>query len=402
MNRESGPWLAAVTAGRWQFHGIRSAQRAGLRVLALDGDANADGFAIADAHICVDIRDPDEVLKAVKESGIELSGAISFVSEVGLLSAAALRDSLRLPGPCMELTRRIIDKEIQRRIWDEAGCPNPQWHVLSNPASAQETLTAIGLPAIIKPVDAAGSRGVSYIRDVRELNAAVTRAFAASQSGRILIEKVLPGDEYTVESFTHNGKTTVLAVTEKVKVPGSSTVSMELHTPDFPSIVVERIARTAVDALAALGYQDGPAHTEIMYAESGELGLVETAGRGGGFLVFDALCPLASGVDLATACALQAVGREPQVEPHPQSSVCLRFIPASPGIVTRLDGFEAAEALEGVMAGPLVKVGYECGDAQSDGDRLAFILTHAASPNAARVLADKAQNLLQIVVSAQP
>ena len=41
-------WLVAVTAGRWQQNGIREAQAAGLKVLAIDADPNAEGFADAD------------------------------------------------------------------------------------------------------------------------------------------------------------------------------------------------------------------------------------------------------------------------------------------------------------------------------------------------------------------
>lgn len=398
MNREHRSWLVAVGAGRWQCHGIRSAQAAGLRVMALDGDPNAIGFAIADAHACVDIRDPEEVLKVVKQSGIGVGGAISFVSEVGLPAAAVLHESLQLPGPGIELTQRMLDKEIQRRIWDQAGCPIPKWRALSDPLAAQEALAAVGLPAIVKPVDSSGSRGVSHVRKSSELKAAVTRAFNVSRSGRIIIESLLPGSEYTVETFSHDGHTTVLAVTVKVKVPGSSTVAMELHTPDLPDRVLERISTTAIEALEALGYGDGPGHTEIMYADTGELGLVEAAGRGGGFLVFDALCPLVSGVDLATACALQAVGLDPQVQPCANRSVCLRFIPASPGIVSCLDGFNDAEALEGVTAGPLVEVGYESGIAECDADRLAYILVSAESPDQAITLADRAEAQLKIVV----
>jgi len=56
-------------------------------------------------------------------------------------------------------------------------------------------------------------------------------------------------------------------------------------------------------------------------------------------------------------------------------AVVLRFLPSTPGIVRAVRGFEDVEALEGVIAGPLVQIGQFVGDARSDGDRLAYVLS---------------------------
>ncbi len=393
------PWLVAVSAGRWQLHGIARAQNAGIRVFALDGDPGAPGLAAADRGVCVDIRDAGAVVRAVEESGIDPAGAISFVSEAGLAAAAAVRMAYGLTGPDGKLTHKLTDKKAQRLAWDAAGLPNPEWRAASSDAEAKKALADIGLPAIIKPVDSAGSRGVTKLEEVAQFDQAVAEAFHHSRSGDIMVEQFIEGLEYTVETFSHEGTVYSLLCTEKLKVPGTKgTVAMELRTPDLEAGILEKIKETAIGALGAIGYTDGPGHTEIIVTENGHPYLVETAGRGAGFKVFDAMIPRASGYDLAQACAQQAVGIKPP-KPNPQDiPVVLRFFPSKAGRVTGISGFEEASALEGVESGPFVKIGDRVGKASCDGDRLGYILSWGNSRTQALERAGQAENMISFKV----
>jgi biotin carboxylase len=392
-------WLVAVCAGRWQMHGISAAMKAGLNVLAVDGDPGAPGLAIATKGAVADVRNPDAVIAAVEGSGIEPDGAVAFAAEAGMVAAAALRARFSLPGPGPDVVAGLTNKLIQRRAWDKAGLPNPRW---KSGASAQDLLDAvdeIGLPAIVKPCDSAGSRGVSRVDPGDLLPPVVDRALKASPSNCAIVESVLSGTEHTIESFSINGTCHVLAVTSKRKVPDSKgTVAFELATVDYPPPLMKRIADVTAAALEALGYGTGPAHTEMMIDDRGQIGLVETAGRGGGFTVFDLLVPMASGYDIARATALVAVG-----EPAPPivvraNAVCLRFIPSRPGRVTAIRGFDQANELSGVIATPMVSPGHVATSASTDADRLGYILAQSPSRTAALALADRAEDLIRFEI----
>ncbi|MBF0603465.1 MAG: ATP-grasp domain-containing protein [Nitrospirae bacterium] len=400
MNKDRETWLVAVTAGKWQEHGIRSAQAAGLRIMALDGDPAAPGLKNVDYSAVVDVRSPEAVEKVVRDSGIQPSGAISFASEAGMASAGHLREVWNLPGPKTELTGRLLNKHLQRRIWEDAGLPNPRWVMVRDLDQAVNALELLGFPSIIKPVDSAGSRGVTRVDDMSIVPDAVERALANSLSQKILVESLMIGTEYAVDTFFHKGEAWVLSVTGKVKVPGSGgTVAMELASPALAPSVVDVIGQTAVRSLLALGYEDGPGHTEIILQDGNRPGLVETAGRGGGFMVFDRMVPLASGYDLAKACALQAVGREPPKMHLDRRAVVLRFFPTTPGVVRRLDGFEDASRLPGVEAAPFMDIGKVVSKADSDGDRLGYILSCADSPKNAQDLANRAEAMIHVEIS---
>ena len=88
-------WLVAVTAGRWQRHGIQEAKLAGLKILAIDADANAEGFADADHAMHIDFDDHDSIIKSIRDLGFNIKGAVSFCSEVGMTLAARIREEFK-------------------------------------------------------------------------------------------------------------------------------------------------------------------------------------------------------------------------------------------------------------------------------------------------------------------
>lgn len=393
MKKEKG-WFIAVTSGRWQRHGIRQAKAAGLNVLAIDADPIALGFADADKTLCMSFADHSLIIQALQELNIEFIGAVSFCSEVGMTLAAKIREAFNLPGPRLTLTERLLDKSLQRKIWREQEVPGPdQYKVLNTIEEALSAATDFGFPFIIKPIDSSGSRGVTKIESLNDINDAVIRAFKFSRSGKIIFESYMDGTEFTVEIFAVDGEVQVFAVTEKKKVEGTrGTVARELATPDRPADVLEKIKNAVIAAFKALDYTDGPGHAEIILMKNGNVGMVEVAGRGGGFMVFDKLVPAASGINIARLTVLQSVELPLDKMDIQQNAVVLRFFPSRPGKLEGIYGFEEANKIEGVEAAPFARIGNQFDSATVDEDRLGYILSNASTPGEAQRRADEAES----------
>lgn len=383
-------WLIAVGAGRWQVPGIQAARTAGLKVLAVDGDPEALGFEDADQSLAVDIRDAAQVIAATEQTGVRPAGAIAFCNEAGMLTTAALREHFDLPCAGTEVTQALTNKGVQRAQWTKAGLPCPPWFVVHAASEVPAVLAQIHGTSIFKPVDSAGSRGVNVVAQGEPWEAAFDAALKGSLSKEVIIESFIVGVEHTVETFTHRGQTHVLAVTEKKKVPGTSgTVAYELASALLGEAKRAEAGAIVARALAALGYTDGPGHTEFLLTAAGEIYLVESAGRGGGFMVADGIVPQTSGFDMSRACALQAVGREPALPPSIKpKAVVLRFVPSRAGKVVAMTGFDAKDEMPGVLCQAMVHLGQDVGRAASDGDRMAFILTTADTIDEAQALTD--------------
>ena len=117
-------------------------------------------------------------------------------------------------------------------------------------------------------------------------------------------------------------------------------------------------------------------------------------------MVADGIVPLSSGYDLATACALQAVGRRPQLPNlNHEKPVLLRFIPSRAGKVLSIRGFEKEPDCEGIFCEPLVKVGQKIRKAKTDGDRIAFILVKAKTIAQAYKKVKKQQKKIKIKIN---
>jgi len=395
-----GKWLIAVGAGRWQVPGIRAARSAGLSVLAVDGDVAACGFKEADRSVVVDIRDSAAVIRVVESSGIRPAGAIAFCNEAGMLTTAALREHFELPCARSEVTKALTNKGVQRALWTGAGLPCPLWFVVRSADDVPAALGKISGTAIFKPVDSAGSRGVTVVARGVPWESAFEAALKGSPSGEVIIESFITGVEHTVETFTHNGRTTVLAVTSKKKVPGTSnTVACELASAQLDPSLRGEVCDVIARALNALDYTDGPGHTEFLLTPDKQIFLVESAGRGGGFMVADGIVPWTSGFDMTRACALQAAGLEPDVPASVSCrSVVLRFVPSQAGTVQEITGFEPADEMEDVLSEPMIEVGQHVGRASTDGDRMAFILSADDTIEGALAKADARERRIKITI----
>lgn len=394
MSSNEELWLVAITAGRWQKHGISEAKKAGIKVIAIDADPEAEGFQVADKYFCMNIDNHDAVIKTLRDLNINIRGAVSFCSEAGMLLASCVRESFDLPGPRTELSRSMIDKGIQRSVWNKAGVPSPQFKIFSDKLAIQAEIPIFGFPSIIKPTDSSGSRGVTKLESLDDnIVDAVERAFHFSKSGEVILEKYMQGTEFTIEVFGVNGEIHVLAVTEKKKVEGTrDTVARELVTSERTAEVIKRIVDTVINAFIALGYLEGPGHAEAILMDDGSVGLVEVAGRGGGFMVFDKFVPMASGINIARLTALQSVGLtiDPFISNY--KATVLRFFPAQAGTLQAIYGFNEANEITGVEADSFVEPGVSFEGAMVDGDRLGFILSCAETLAEAQYRADLAES----------
>ena len=61
----------------------------------------------------------------------------------------------------------MTHKLAMRRTLAEEGMPQPPFAAVRNLAEGRAALEAVGLPAVLKPVDSGGQRGVFRIDDAR-------------------------------------------------------------------------------------------------------------------------------------------------------------------------------------------------------------------------------------------
>ncbi len=88
-----------------------------------------------------------------------------------------------------------MDKPMFRKVVRAEGIPTPNYLVLKKGDSSQKILKVLGLPVVVKPSSQGSSVGVSIVRQKKDLDKALKKAF--SFGPRVIIDEYLWGTEVT-------------------------------------------------------------------------------------------------------------------------------------------------------------------------------------------------------------
>ncbi|QKV91463.1 ATP-grasp domain-containing protein [Streptomyces sp. NA02950] len=297
-------------------------------------------------------------------------------SEIGQVIAGHLNTVLGLPGNGAEVTATLHDKMALRELLNAKGIgPVPAAR-----RTTREELRAFAAAhggAVVKPVMGSGSLGVRTVRSPGEVDE-VWEWIETYGHGDFMVEELLEGEEISVETFTLDGRHTVLAITGK-ETDGGVIERGHVIPAALPAPDAEAVAAFTREVLDAVGLVDGVAHTEIMLTESGPR-VVESHSRCGGDRI-SKLVELATGVDLEDLpFQREARGDFTVPPPEPRGAAAIRFLRVAPGRVTEVSGVDAVRAARGVAE---LKVYLEVGDTvrpeQWSDDRRGYVLVHAAT-----------------------
>jgi biotin carboxylase len=386
---------------------MRQARESGWRVVAVDGDPSAVGFDVADVSEATDFNDVEQVVEVGRRHAIDAVVAIS--SDRAVPIAAAVAERLGLPGIGVETALRMTDKAAMRFHLREHGVPQPEFVVVSELESASRELEKIGLPAVLKPVDSGGQRGVFVIATDDELVERLPRTLVHSTSGRAIIEQYIEGSELNGIVVVRRGEPRLVTLSDRLRPPGRGFGVGWIHL--FPSqlgpAAVAAAEAVALAAVRALGLQDGIAFPQLLVTADGDVMVVEVAARIPAGQMAD-LVRLGVGVDLVDIALRQARGEEipdELVEPRFQRPLAIRFLTASPGIlptgtVRAVNGLDDIRRSPGVLeAGLYIQLGETISPVEVDADRRGYVIATAGDSSTALELADIATRELRVDVN---
>lgn len=106
----------------------------------------------------------------------------------------------RLPyvGSPPDASRRAMDKAASKNVFRRMGLPTADWVVPDRDtlAGLSAQIEALGLPAVVKPIDGGSSVDVTIARDAATRDEAIASSIA--KYGRVLVERFIRGREFTV------------------------------------------------------------------------------------------------------------------------------------------------------------------------------------------------------------
>jgi biotin carboxylase len=317
-------------------------------------------------------------------------GAVAAFNEGTYEMVHAISAALQVP--CVidpALFERVRDKSTTRAVLATAGIPNCRYAQARGRADIERAIELVGLPCIVKPVDAEGSLSVLRIDAEDAVDAALDQLSPDRLAGRMLVEELLIGEELSVEGLSVGTRHHVVAITKKFVNERNFVESGHLVPAPVSAADQNAIVSYVISVLDALGFHDCPSHTEIMLTAEGPR-LIETHNRIGGDRIMD-LVEHAHGVDMYDLVARQAIG-EPVDRLLPESAEATQSAAvwfADPVVgpeltLTAVLGLERAREMTGVTCVDLVKpLGSRQGAERASSERTALAVAVGPTPQQA-------------------
>lgn len=241
---------------------------------------------IADEYWMMNTGDLDGLEKKCREE--EVNGIICGVSEFNLEVTMELCKRLGLQSYCTpEAWSYSRDKSKFKALCKREGVPMAtDYHVSKN--LTEEELAHVKYPVVVKPVDLSGNRGISYCYTKEELKKAYKYALSVSKSDKIIVERMLRGQQVSGYYAISDGEIHLISLSSMNSEPGypKNCYSITTSISDLVDKYIEEENDLIIKVLKAVGCKEGICWVELIYDEDGHFYLLEMGYRLPGDMIF--------------------------------------------------------------------------------------------------------------------
>ena len=324
---------------------IEAAHRHGIHVITVDYMPDNIAHRYSDEYHNVSIIDKEAVLTLAQE--LQIDGIMSFAVDPGVVAAAYTAEKMGLPFQCSYEAACILqDKSRFRKFLADNGFNVPNARGYSENDDALKDVDYFNWPVIVKPVDSAGSKGVTRVDDPADLPAAIAHALDCSPSRHFIIEdfleKVCPSSDS--DSFSVNGDL-VFCTFNNQYFDESAENEYAPAAYSWPSSMPQRVQdelRSELQRLLSLlNVKTGLYNIETRLCNNGKAYIMEVSPRAGGNRLIEML-KYVTGEDIVERATLAAVGEmfvpiTPSVDKGKQCIVEIILHANEPGIFSNLE-----------------------------------------------------------------
>lgn len=223
--------------------------------MAKDGPA-AD---VADHFDIINILDEEHVIEYIKNKDIDV--VYSTGSDLAMPVACRISEKLGMPHFVTSQTAYICNHKNAMRSALTDDCEgNIPYQVLSERQKIE-----IDFPAILKPSDAQGQRGIFLIHSQEEFEKNFENARKYSREGKVIVEKYIDGPEVSVNGYMVNGVLRFMVASDRDTWPEYTGLIHKHIVPGkaFSKEAEMRMKRILQDACNRIGILNGPVYFQM-------------------------------------------------------------------------------------------------------------------------------------------
>jgi biotin carboxylase len=326
---------------------VEAAKKQGYYTITCDYLPDNVAHKVSDEYVNFSTTDKEGILKWAKEKKID--GIVTF-TDSGVVTTAYVQHHLGLPqiGP-LESVEILQNKARFRQFLTDNGFIVPKAKGFSNKEEALASKDFFTLPVIVKPVDAAGSKGVTKVSDWSELEKAVDWAIKFSFSGDFIIESFIEKKDCSsdCDCFSVDGQFKFISFSAQrfdEKAAGEYTPAAYSWPSTLGKEAEEELSKELQRLISLLGMKSTVYNVETRVGTDGKPYIMEISPRGGGNRLSE-MMRFATGVDMITAAVRAAVGDSVEIEQKPLDGYWAEII-VHADKTGSLEGIEIAPEIE--------------------------------------------------------
>lgn len=286
--------IAIIGANDFQNQLILKAKEMGYETHVFAWEDGAVGKKTADYFYPISIIEKEKILEECKK--IEPEGVCSIASDLAVTTVNYVSNKLGLNSNSERCSVLSTNKYEMRRAFQRNNDPSPLF-VIATDENIPD-ISYMKFPVIVKPTDSSGSRGITKISSIKELDSAISNAKNCSYEKKVIIEEFVEGKEYSVESISYHGKHNLLAITEKITTGAPHFIETGHNEPaPITAILIDKIKNIIFHALNSLKITEGASHSEIKIDDNNNIKIIEIGSRMGGDCIGSDLVRISTGYD---------------------------------------------------------------------------------------------------------
>ena len=310
---------AIIGASREALHTIEAAKELGVSIIALDGNAKAEGLAVADESIVVNISNEVATIEALRDRDVDFTLTVPIGRY--LTTIGAVNDEFDLDGISKEAAVNCTDKYLFHEKLNEKGLRDCECKLVKS----GDGDVKMSFPAILKPRYGSGSRAIYFINNSEELDAALEDIEDSNED--FVLEEAVDGVEYGLDAAVIEGKLDLILLRKKINTPPPARQAVGYYAIAKEEAIelYEQVQGFMEKVVEALAMDNCLMHADIMISEVVQPFLIEVSARPSGHYLHNIFTPFATGVDVAKEMIKRGIGEEFSFAPRYYKKSLIRF-----------------------------------------------------------------------------
>lgn len=268
--------LLILGAGNAQVDLIEYCREHGIESFGCSYTDTDKGIPLLDHFAQINIIDADAIEKYARENQVDF--VYSVGSDIAMPTVMEVSDRLGLPHFVSFETANICNrKDRMRETLGHDFKGNAPYCVITDISEASDIDF---FPAVMKPVDSQGQRGVIEVQNLDEVKAHFENSMSYSRSGKVIVEKYLNGGEISYNGFLQDGEMIFSLISDRdsfKEFPGGI-IHKHLVPTGFSPAVQDKITDLAERVCGKLEINNGPVYFQIKVVD-GEPYMIEVTPR---------------------------------------------------------------------------------------------------------------------------